>query len=150
MTRVALGASPDWRAARRASVPRSSTFLRRFFISTFRRGYFLHRAPCLVDCFVGVGKRPRIRIGDVNSTERLPADLAGRLTCGPLRIIERVVLIRVTVRPAVHGDSLNVARGIKSSGGKHAPKLSPDIPFERFKFRGQKFRAPRALLVARG
>ena len=73
MTRVTAGAIPDWRAARRASFPRSNTFLF-FLISAFLCGYFLHRTPRLVDSLIRVSKRPGVGIGNVNPAKRLSAN----------------------------------------------------------------------------
>jgi hypothetical protein len=77
ITRVTAGESPDCRAARRASFPRSNTFFFLLRISAFLRGYFLHRAPSLVDGLIRVRKRSRIGISDVNAAKGLSANFAG-------------------------------------------------------------------------
>src|SRR5947208_3092559 len=64
----------------------------------------LHRAICLIDRLVGISGGGSIGVRDGDPAERLAADFARRLPFGPVGIPERVVLIRVAVRPAVDGD----------------------------------------------
>jgi len=86
ITRVPAGASPDLRARRRASVPfsRRSFFL--FLMSALFCNDLAYGSPALIDGFVRVRKRARIRIGDVNISKRLAADFVRRLAGGPFRV----------------------------------------------------------------
>ena len=99
-TRVAPGIRPDFRATRRASVPLSSFFLRRFFILSPLRHDLLDRAVALIDRLIGIGERARVEIRGVNPSERLPPYLMRRLPGGPHGIIERVVFVGIAVRLA--------------------------------------------------
>src|SRR5712664_144074 len=149
MTRVAAGAIPDFRAARRASVPLSRTFFRFRFIENLFRGQFANGAPSLMDCFIGVSERPRVRIGDVDAAKRTAADFAWRLSRRPLRIIERIVFVRVAVGPAIDGDRLDVAGRFESTGREHAIELIAYVAFEHFKGCRIQLRAAGTLLLAR-
>jgi hypothetical protein len=108
-----------------------------------------HCPPRLVDRLIRVGKRSRIRIRNVNLTKCLPPNLTRRLTRRPFRIVQRVVLVRVAVRPAIHRDSLNIARRIESSGTKHPVQVITDVGLEGLKSSGEQPRAPGPLLIAR-
>ena len=46
------------------------------------------------------------------------------------RVEERVVGVGVAVRPAVHGEGEEVARGIEAEGAEHAAELVADLPLE--------------------
>src|SRR6516162_6836169 len=69
---------------------------------------FLHGTVCLIDRLIGIrgGRGVGVRNGD--ASKRLAADLARSLPFRPVRIPEGVVLVRVSVRPPVDGDRVNV------------------------------------------
>ena len=74
------------------------------------QGYLPNCAVTLVDRDVGVGVPVGIRIGYVNSSERLPANYAWALGIRTIqRLEERVVLVGITVRPSVHGNEIGRA-----------------------------------------
>ena len=52
----------------------------------FRRNQLADRTIRLVHRLIGVRRGGRVRIGDRDAPERLPSDLTGRLTLGPVRI----------------------------------------------------------------
>ena len=54
------------------------------------------------------------------------------------------------MRPAIHSDGLDIARGIESSWGEHGAELFTNMPLENCERRGEKFLAPGPLLIARG
>src|SRR6185437_9959882 len=70
---------------------------------------FSYGSPCLINGGIGVGACPGVRISDGDAPELLPADYARPLLLGPIGIGKGVVLISVTVRPAIYGDAGDVA-----------------------------------------
>src|SRR5206468_405946 len=91
---------------------------------------FLHGPPGLINGAIGVGIRSRIRIGDGNPAERLTRHLAGNLSAiDPEFIPQRVVFVRIAVRPAVHSYRSNIARRIESARPKRTCELIADITF---------------------
>ena len=88
ITRVTAGASPDFRAARRASTPLSMTFFLFRFMDSLFRGQFPHGAPGLINRFIRISKGACIRIRNVDAAKRLAADFAGGLSRGPLRVVK--------------------------------------------------------------
>jgi len=75
-----------------------------------------YRPPSLINGLVCVGVSPGIGIGDCDSSKSLPSHFARSFSAlQPERIKEGVVFVGVTVRPAVHGDGCDVARGIEPS-----------------------------------
>src|ERR1700757_107878 len=122
ITRVAAGANPDFLATRRASVPLSSFFLRRF-ISSLLRNDFLYGAVSLIDRFIRIRKRAGIGIRDVNVSKRLPCNFVRRLARRPDRIVQGVVFVGVAVGPAIHRDGLDVSGSIKAAASQNACQL---------------------------
>src|SRR5579862_235309 len=112
--------------------------------------YFSCRAIGLIDCSAGVGERGGIGIGDRNSAERLTADHAGTFVFGPIRIEERVVFVRVAVRPAIDGYCLNVLCRIKTSRHENPPELAANVALESRKLHTVKLHASGDLLIASG
>src|ERR1700741_789884 len=135
MTRVTAGAIPDSRARRRAICPTSSFFFFLFFISGALSSNFAHRAPGLIDRLVRIRKGSGIGIRNMNAPKRLAPDLTRRLPRRPFRIVQRVVFIRISVRPTIDRDSLNVARRVKSSRTQGPAQLLPNVPLKSLKGR---------------
>ena len=48
----------------------------------------------------------------------IEGDLAERVSHERVRIPEREILVRVAMRPAIHGNAIDVARSIKAPGAK--------------------------------
>ena len=110
-----------------------------------------HRAIALVDRNVGVGVAVCVRVSNVNSSKRLPANYAWALGIRPVeRFEERVVFVGVSVRPTVYGDGLDVLCRIESSAGKHAAKLVADVALEDIEGRTQQFPSSRLILFLTG
>src|SRR5580698_566733 len=109
---------------------------------------FLHGAVGLIDGLVGVSSRSRVRICDGDATEALPSNLARRLSLGPFRIPQIVVFVRVAVRPPIHRNGIDVARGIKPTGAQDASKLIPNIALEGRKGCHEQVNVSSALLIS--
>ena len=87
----------------------------------------------------------------MNPPEWLAADHARPLGIRPVeRLKQRVVFVSVAVRPAVHGDGLNIPRWVESAAGKHAAELVANVALEGVKGRTQKFPAPGPVLILAG
>src|SRR5271156_1920027 len=71
-----------------------------------------HGPVGLVDRCVGVGSG--IGIGDRDRAESGSADLVRCLPLLPIRVEQRVVLVGITVRPAIDRDRSDVARRVES------------------------------------
>src|ERR1700694_3037036 len=113
---------------------------------------FADGAPSLIDSGIGCRPRPGIGIGDGHPSELLSPEHPGLLSFFPLRVKERVIglwLIRIAVGPAIDGNSLYVACGIKSSTTQHSRELIADISLELRKWCLQQLGAARAMLIAR-
>src|SRR3984893_4423050 len=91
---------------------------------------FVDRAARLIDGRVGIGAAARIRVGDGNSAEGCSAAYIGPLRRRHVRFVQRVVFRRIAMRPAIDGDGLDVARGIKSTRTQGARKLVTYVVFE--------------------
>src|SRR5579862_8421277 len=79
------------------------------------------RAPCLIDCLIGVSVGTGVGIRDGDASVRLARYFTGSFTAfEPERIEQRVVLVSIAVRPAIKGNRGNVTGGIKSSGTERA------------------------------
>lgn len=88
-------------------------------------------AVTLVDRDVGVGVAIGIRVGNVNASERLPANDAWTLGVRTVqRLEERVVLVGITLRPSVHSYGLDVASRLESPTTKHASELITEVAFK--------------------
>ena len=110
----------------------------------------VHRAVRLVHRLIRVGRGRGVGVGNRDAPEWLAANLARRLPGGPIRIPERVVLVRVTVRPAVHGNRVNVSRGVESTVFEHTRKLIPNSSLEGLERRRQQVDVTGTLLIASG
>src|ERR1700678_363338 len=75
---------------------------------------FLHGAVRLVNRAIRVSRGAGIRICNGDAAERRPADFVGRATCRPVRIEQWIVLVSITVRPAIDRDSCNVGVRIEA------------------------------------
>src|SRR6202165_2062676 len=109
-------------------------------------------APSLIDSGIGFRTRPGIGIGDGHPSEPLSPEHPGLLSLFPLRVKECVIglwLIRIAVGPAIDGNSLYVACGVKYSTTQHSRELIADISLELRKWCLQQLGAARAMLIAR-
>jgi len=97
--------------------------------------YFLYCAVGLIDRGVRVGVGFSIGIRDVNLPVRLAPNHARLLVLGEIRIVKRVVLVRVAMRPAIYRDGLDVPRGIETSARKYSSELVAQVALERLKRR---------------
>src|ERR1700674_3074775 len=93
------------------------------FVTHFFAEQLFDGAMRLIDGRVGVCRRGGVRIRDRDTPERPASDFMRRLTGRPLRIVERVVLVAVAVRPPVDGDGLDVAGRVEAAGAEHAREL---------------------------
>src|SRR6266849_9868164 len=109
---------------------------------------FIHRAKRLVNGRIGVSARPCIGIRDRDAPKRVAAQHPWLLPRFPLRQIQSERRERISVRPPVHNNALNIARRIESRSAKHTAQLLTDVPFEFAVGRLQKLRTPRAILIA--
>src|SRR5579863_4258035 len=92
---------------------------------------FLDGAMALVDGDVGKCVPVCVGLGDDDSSERLASNHAWTIRGGAIEWFEEpVVFVGVSVRPAVHGDGLNVSRGIESARREHSSKLIVNVLFE--------------------
>src|SRR5229473_1396320 len=90
----------------------------------------VHRAKCLVDCHIRVSARPRIGIGNRDPPKRLASEHPRLLPRFPLRQIQPKRRERIAMRPPVHNNALNIARGIESRSAKHPRQLLAYVPLE--------------------
>ena len=114
---------------------------------------FADGAPGLIDGGIRFGTRPGIGIGDGQPSEPFSPEQPGLLSFFPLWVKECVIglwLIRIAVGPAIDGNSLYVACGVKSSTTQHSRELIADVPFEFRKRSLHQLRASGAILVALG
>src|SRR5450432_677775 len=109
---------------------------------------FLNRAIGLIESLIGVGGGSGIRVGDGDATKALSCDVAGSFSNRPVRVPQRVVLVGVTVGPAIHGYAFDIARGIESAWSQNSAQLITNISLEHFKRCSQQFVVSRALLVS--
>ncbi len=113
---------------------------------------FADGAPGLIDGGIRFGTRPGIGIGDGQPSEPFSPEQPGLLSFFPLWVKECVIglwLIRIAVGPAIDGNSLYVACGVKSSTTQHSRELIADISLELRKWCLQQLGAARAMLIAR-
>src|SRR5208282_2079740 len=102
----------------------------------------------LVDGGISVGVAVGVRVRDLDSSKGLAGGYTWTLRRRTVQGLEQfVVLVGVSVGPAVDGDGLNIARGIETSGGEHAAELVAHVTLERFEGRADEFEAPGAVLV---
>src|ERR1700732_1353802 len=110
-----------------------------------------HRTMALINSNVGVGVAIGVGIGNVDPPEWLSPNYARALGSGPVkRFKQRVVLVGISMRPAVHGDGLNVASGIEASSGENPAKLIANIALEDPELRAEQFVAARSILIFAG
>src|ERR1039458_718975 len=99
-----------------------------------------HGAITLIDGGIGVGMTVSVRVRDLDSPERLPANHTRTFRRRPVERLEQcVVLVGISVRPAVDRNCLNVASGIETAGGEDATKLISHLTLEGFEFRVNEF-----------
>ncbi len=79
----------------------------------------------LVDSGIDIGVACGIGVGNRDSPERLAADDTRLVFFLPIRLIDGVVFVRVTVGPAVHGDRFNVPRRVESPRLEYAVEQVP-------------------------
>src|SRR5579862_7255724 len=77
---------------------------------------FLDGAMRLINRRIRVGRGAGVRVGDGDAAAARPADLVRRGSLRPVRIEQRVILVGITVRPAVDGDGGDVAFLIEPAG----------------------------------
>jgi len=113
--------------------------------------HLLDRAMCLKYRRIRVRTCRGVGVGDGNASKRLPSYHARpciRLRKNPFkRVIKAVIGVRIPVRPAIDGDSDNVAYWIESAWAKYATELVADIALKCLKARGQQFRPTDAVLL---
>ena len=82
---------------------------------------FLDGTMGMIDSAVHVGIRSCVGICDRKASERFAGAFAWRLlSLKPEGIEERIVLINITMRPAIDRNCIDVARRIESERRKHA------------------------------
>src|SRR5258706_7825872 len=95
-----------------------------------------HRPPGLIDSLICVGVSSRIGVGDSDSPKSFPRHFTRSLAAlQPERIEQRVIFIRVTMRPAIHSDRRDVARWIEPSRSQRSSQLFADLALHGFKRR---------------
>jgi hypothetical protein len=102
---------------------------------------FLHTAERLIDGRVGIGRGAGVRVGDRDASRGTASDFVRRLACRPLRIVERVVFVAVSVRPAVHRDGFDVARRIEAAVAEDACELPQEWVSEGGRIASRRARA---------
>src|SRR5271168_3439197 len=108
---------------------------------------FANSAIGLIDSYVCVGVRARVRIGNGDSAKRLPTQNPRFLAFYPVRGVESKGSIGVPMGPTVDGDSSDVRSGVKACAAQHAAQLITNAAFE-FGERGlEKFGASCAILI---
>src|SRR5208283_1375861 len=85
-----------------------------------------NRAVSLINGYIRVSASPGIRIRNGYPSERLSPLHPRLLAFFPLRIKHRIRRERITVRPAIHGNPLNVIRRIEPRAAQHARQLLAD------------------------
>src|SRR5208282_6348277 len=89
-----------------------------------------------------------VRVRDLDSPERLSANHTRTFGRRPVERLEQcVVLVGISVRPAVDRNCLNVASGVETTGGERAVKLIPYLALESFEFRVDQFPPSCSVLV---
>src|SRR5260221_9201998 len=110
----------------------------------------LHRSPRLINSTIGVGVGSCVAVRNRNPAGGQPCHLAGNLsTLEPEFIEQRVVFIRVAMRPAVDCDGSDVGCGIEASWAQGRSELLADFALDGFKVGGEQFNPSEAMLVAR-
>src|SRR5690606_5165416 len=95
------------------------------------RELFFYRAVGGVDGAVDVGVGRGVRVGDRDAPQlRAPGDVWALVASPVGRIREVVILVRVTVRPAVHGYRRYIAFRVEAPSGKRAIQLPQYPPLE--------------------
>src|SRR5271170_4079104 len=110
----------------------------------------MHCPTALIDGLVGVSSRSGVGIGDGNPPVAPARNIAGAFAFRPIWVPQRVVLVGITVRPAVDGNRFDVSCGIESACTEHTLQLVTDVPLKCFKGSGQQFVMSRTLLLAGG
>src|SRR5205807_3984912 len=111
--------------------------------------YLLHRAISLIDSAIGIRISAGIGVGDCQATERLARNLAWSFAAlQPEFIPQRVVFIRVPMRPAIDGDRGYIASGIQAARPQCARELLANVKLHGLKLRCKKFAAADAMLLA--
>src|ERR1700761_4336157 len=92
---------------------------------------FLHRAITLIDCAICICVCPRIGVRNGDSAERLSGSDAGlRAAFEPELIPQRVVFIRVTMRPPIYCDRGYIFGRIEAAGAQGPRQLIANIALE--------------------
>src|SRR5262245_43302626 len=73
----------------------------------------IHRAACRIERSIRVRPPLRVRVRNRDRTELRTRDLVRGSSWWRTRIEELDTLVRVAVRPPIHGDREDVARGIE-------------------------------------
>src|SRR5260370_24848098 len=86
----------------------------------------LHRPVTLINCLVGLGGRSCIGIGNCDTAKGSTCNFTRSLTLTPIWVPKRVLLVCVSMRPAIYGDRIDVPRRIKTAGAQYTSKLAAD------------------------
>src|ERR1700681_2125618 len=110
----------------------------------------LHRPVGVIDGGIGVSVCACVRVCDRQPPERFASYFARRLPAfQPELVGERIVFIRVAVRPAVDRDFQDVARGVESARTQYARQLLANVALVSFERRAIELDAPQLMLLAR-
>src|SRR5262249_9762205 len=85
----------------------------------------------LINGLVRVGSRGRIRIRDRDAPKRPPRYVTRPLALRPIRIPKRVVLVGISVRPAIDHDRFDISAWVEAAGVQHASQLIANVSLER-------------------
>src|SRR5271166_2683383 len=108
----------------------------------------MHRAIGLINGSVGFGLGSGIGIGDGNSSKRLASKHPRLLFFFPVRIKERIGKESIAVRPAVDGNAVDVARGIKARRPEHGSELLADIALKSNERGAHQLSSSGSILIA--
>jgi hypothetical protein len=87
------------------------------------------------------------RVRDLDSSKGLTANTHGRSDAGRSSGSNSVVLVRISMRPAVDGNRLDVASGIEAASRQGAAQLISYLALEGFEFRIDQFPSSGTVLV---
>src|SRR5262245_3504872 len=125
--------TPHQRSFWKCPVPNTSSYSEKWHSPPLQ--HFLNRTVRLEHRRLGAGAGGPVRVRNRDQPERLSRldarPIVGRGVDPLQRIVERVVGIRVAVRPAIHRDRDDVARRIEAAITEAPPQLVADLPLER-------------------
>ena len=88
---------------------------------------FLDGAVRLVNRLIGERAGAGVGVRDRDAAEALAADDVGPLLGRAFRIAQRVVGVRVAVRPPVHRETDDVGGRVEAAAAEHAAELTPNL-----------------------